>query len=174
MGRWDGKRLKHLGHPLYNIWNGIKQRCRNPRCAAYRYYGARGIAMCERWNDFEAFVEDMGPRPSLKHSVDRINPNGNYEPRNCRWATPKEQAANLSAGGHWNKVKNVCKRGHAFTPENTIIRKNGGRKCRLCLSIMNHEHYRANRGAMVPSSRMRDCPALRKGRSHGNQQKPLS
>lgn len=85
-------------HPLYKIWQGMKARChgKNPN----QRYGGRGIIVCERWkNSFQAFVEDMGPRPSLKHSVDRINVHGNYEPGNCRWATPVEQANNKANSG---------------------------------------------------------------------------
>ena len=81
---------------IHRIWSQAKQRCFNPKNAKYPSYGGRGISMCERWrNDFSAFVEDMGPRPSPKHSIDRWPDNdGNYEPGNCRWATSKEQRAN--------------------------------------------------------------------------------
>lgn len=78
----------------YRIWNEMRQRCTNPKCNRYYSHGARGISVCERWNDFSAFMEDMGPRPSIAHSLDRINNDGNYEPSNCRWATRKEQARN--------------------------------------------------------------------------------
>lgn len=79
----------------YRIWENMKARCANPRNRNYRKYGARGIVVCERWrNDFAAFFADMGPRPSGDHSIDRIDPNGNYEPSNCRWATQVEQNRN--------------------------------------------------------------------------------
>lgn len=78
----------------YTTWYAAKQRCTNPRNKVFSFYGGRGIRMCDRWaNDFATFLQDMGQRPEGR-TLDRINPDGNYEPSNCRWATPKEQAAN--------------------------------------------------------------------------------
>lgn len=82
-------------HPLHQTWRGMVARCHNPRSREYRDYGGRGIVVCAEWrSDFRQFIADMGPRPSSKHSIDRINVNGNYEPSNCRWATLKEQMRN--------------------------------------------------------------------------------
>lgn len=78
----------------YRIWHSMRQRCSNPRDKGYPYWGARGITVCDRWNDYVRFVADMGRRPSDSHSLDRIDVDGNYEPSNCRWATPTEQAVN--------------------------------------------------------------------------------
>lgn len=82
-------------HPLYNTWCKMKSRCYNPRNIRYAQYGGRGIAVCERWrSSFLLFLNDIGPRPSDKHSLDRIDNSGNYEPSNCRWALPDEQTLN--------------------------------------------------------------------------------
>ncbi len=82
-------------HPLYHTWQGMIRRCTKPKDDAYKWYGARGVAVCERWLDFWKFVEDMGPKPTPEHSIDRYpDPAGNYEPSNCRWATIIEQRWN--------------------------------------------------------------------------------
>lgn len=81
-------------HPLYGVWGAMRQRCNNPNHKHYHHYGWRGIRICERWDDFALFLEDMGERPSPKHSLDRIDVDGNYEPGNVRWATPQEQRRN--------------------------------------------------------------------------------
>lgn len=89
------KRHGQCGSPEHEAWRSIKQRCLNSRNRSFHNYGGRGITVCERWRDsFEAFLADVGPRPSTVHSIDRINNNGNYEPGNCRWATKSQQAFN--------------------------------------------------------------------------------
>jgi len=88
--------------PEYRVWQGMLDRCHNPKNYCYHKYGAKGIQVCNAWRfgegdrtPFECFISDMGRRPSTVHSIDRFpDQAGNYEPNNCRWATPKQQANN--------------------------------------------------------------------------------
>lgn len=88
--------LKHgmTRTPIYGVWLAMRRRCENPSVERYPEYGGRGIKVCERWQKFENFFADMGPRPSDSHSIERENNDGDYEPSNCRWATVDEQVYN--------------------------------------------------------------------------------
>ena len=79
--------------PEWNAWRKMRERCSNPNSSAYPNYGGRGIRVCERWNEFINFYEDLGKRPT-NHSLDRIDTNGDYTPKNCKWSTSKQQALN--------------------------------------------------------------------------------
>lgn len=84
----------------YRCWVEIKRRCYDPTRPAWKYYGGRGITVCERWRaSFGAFLADMGPKPSPDLSIDRIDNDGNYEPGNCRWATHLQQRHNSRPRG---------------------------------------------------------------------------
>jgi len=100
------RRLKHgkSSNLLYVTWQNMISRCYNKEAKNYPNYGKRGIKVCFRWKHpirgFKRFLKDMGSKPTPKHSLDRINNNGNYEPNNCRWATSKQQCNNT----RWNKI----------------------------------------------------------------------
>ena len=83
-----------LKTPEYSVWRGMRARCLNKNSTNYPDYGGRGIKICERWNNFLLFLNDVGEKPGPEYSLDRIDVNGNYEPSNCKWATKKEQARN--------------------------------------------------------------------------------
>lgn len=110
-------------HPLYNCWAKMRRRCFVETDPAYTDYGGRGITVCDRWVNgadgkagFERFVNDMGPKPTPQHSIDRRDSDGNYEPGNCRWATKAEQARNrrsnryVEVGGARMSVAEACDR----------------------------------------------------------------
>lgn len=81
----------------YSCWRSIIKRCHNKNHDSFKYYGGRGVSVCDEWrSSFSAFFCHIGPRPSKRHSVDRIDGSKNYEPGNVRWATPSEQANNRS------------------------------------------------------------------------------
>lgn len=89
-------RIRHnmCATPEYRAWCHMKERCNNPTCKNYKHYGARGIKVCKRWDSFINFYNDMGARPSDKHSLDRIDNDSDYTPDNCRWTTRTVQNLN--------------------------------------------------------------------------------
>lgn len=90
-------RVGPTGSPsaTYATWQAMRRRCSDAGSDGWKWYGGRGIVVCERWQDsFSCFLADMGEKPSSRHTIDRMNPNGHYEPGNCRWATSSEQARN--------------------------------------------------------------------------------
>ena len=87
--------MRKMREPEYRCWANMIQRCENPKNKRFDQYGARGITVCERWrNSFESFLADMGKKPTAKHTIERKNNDGNYEPSNCVWATRSEQMRN--------------------------------------------------------------------------------
>jgi hypothetical protein len=107
----------------------MKARCYYPKAISYYLYGARGITVCPRWlESFENFLADMGECPSPKHSLDRINNDGNYEPSNCRWATMTEQGLNTRKtirvlwGGELVPLRHVVAE-HSALPFSTVVQR---------------------------------------------------
>lgn len=122
-------KLPSYKHPMYQTWRGMIRRCHDKKYKDYYLYGARGIKVQKSWFDIEVFAKDMGPKPTKRHSLDRIDNNGNYGPKNCRWATPKQQSLN-------KRTSTECFKGHLWTNDNIIMRHNGTkmvRSCRKCL-----------------------------------------
>ena len=99
--------------PEYVAWCNMRRRCSEPDNKSYRYYGARGIRVCDRWRSFEAFLDDMGPKPGPEYSIDRIDNDGHYEPGNCRWATAKQQSDNKRRPAHWRAKTKSPQEGRA-------------------------------------------------------------
>lgn len=90
-----GHTTNHSTSPEYRSWYAMIQRCKNPKRVGFKNYGGRGITVCRRWEkSFPAFLADMGLKPTRAHTINRKNNEGNYTPRNCHWATKKEQANN--------------------------------------------------------------------------------
>lgn len=116
-----------IKHPLYYTWRSMRSRCNWTNSPRYKDYGGRGIQVCDRWQGLEGFmnfVEDMGDKPSSKHSVDRIDNDGNYEPSNCRWATREEQQMNKRVA----KDNNTGVTGVGFWKEKNLWRARIRRK----------------------------------------------
>lgn len=106
--------LHPSSHPLYSTWKGMIARCHQPNSTSYRWYGAKGVTVCDRWqNSFQAFIADMGMKPTDKHTLDRIDPAGNYEPSNCRWADPATQADNRRKRSVGCVKRTICYNGQS-------------------------------------------------------------
>jgi hypothetical protein len=126
--------------PEYYVWKSMRQRCNNPNAVGYERWGGRGIRVCSRWNSFKKFYQDMGPRPSSNHQIERKNNSGNYTPLNCCWATKTQQGRNkrnnrlLSYDGETLPVSAWAERMHV-NPDRLYGRLNRGWSIQQTLSI---------------------------------------
>lgn len=98
----------HLWESTYLTWYSMKQRCYNPHCVNYKHYGGRGIGVCKEWLEFDTFYNDMGLKPNLNMSIERVDVNGNYEPNNCVWMPKNQQQYNKRTSNRitaWGETK---------------------------------------------------------------------
>ena len=108
--------MNNRQHPLYETWRSMRKRCNYPGHSSYSNYGGRGISVCERWDDFTLFVEDMGERPD-GCTLDREDNDRDYSPENCRWSSSEEQKANCR---YHKDGKYIHKSGSGFRIDITL------------------------------------------------------
>jgi hypothetical protein len=162
--------------PEYRAWSAMKLRCANPNNEQYHNYGGRGITVCDRWRQsFAAFLVDMGPRPSPRHSIDRIDNNGNYEPGNCRWATSREQNRNrrnnivLTHDGRTMCLADWAR--ELGVPRGTLLARyrDGQPPDRICSRETTKRHGDAHPDAKLTAEQVRHIrESIEQGRANAN------
>jgi len=139
--------------PEYTTWQGMRNRCTNPKYIGYALYGGRGIRICPEWSEFAAFLDDMGRRPSPQHSLDRIDSNGNYTPQNVRWATATEQSRNTRRN-RWITIN-----------EETLLFSDwcqrAGIRPTLAYKRIKHHGWSVERAITTPSRKIMESPLAR-------------
>jgi len=128
----------------YKAWASMISRCYNPKCPSYKYYGAKGITVCDEWrNSYECFLKDMGRKPTPKHSNDRIDSKKNYEKSNCKWSTDKEQQYNRGSNHlieHLGEVKPLGMWAEIYKTDRRQFRY----RLKMCdwnMDVMNFRYY---------------------------------
>ena len=153
-----------IRHKTFQCWSSMKQRCLNEKSQSYKSYGGRGIGICEKWiNSFFEFVLDMGEKPEGM-SLDRIDNNGDYEPSNCRWATPKQQANNRNANVvvEWNGESKTLTEWATFLGVNCVTFLDRYRRGMRGADLLNpgtltqRKKKSTNKSGFVGASRYRD------------------
>jgi hypothetical protein len=124
--------------PLYGTWRVMLHRCYNPRNKKYKDYGSRGITVCDRWMDFNSFKSDMGERP-YSYLLERKNNNGNYEPNNCIWATPKQQNRNKRSVKYLGLAETIFQLRAAGIQRKEIVALTGANVATVKAIIARHQ-----------------------------------
>lgn len=148
--------------PEYRAWINLRQRCQNPRHQSYPSYGARGIKVCAQWSDadsFPRFYSDVGPRPSHRHSIERLDNDGDYEPGNCIWATRLEQANNTRN----NRIFKYL--GKDMTITQAIVAAGSIASKALVLTRINNWGWHIRRAVETPPSMKRALKKSAAGRA---------
>jgi hypothetical protein len=159
---------KQITTPTYRSWVAMKTRCFNPARGDYHLYGGRGITVCKQWRQsFACFLADMGERPEGR-TLDRLDPNGNYEPSNCRWATVEEQARNKRVPA--KPVVTVrCGCGASFEIPQAHIDRGRGKFCsRACANATNNRRPERYTGVYFTNRKQQDGESMNESRSYSH------